>query len=77
MSKNKNYFYPDIDDSELLTKLYKRREFYFNRVPKRDIMKNYDQVQKYRSMNCKVGDLDPREQQLILPNFINPNTSYM
>ena len=77
MNKNKDYFYPEIDDSELQKKLYKRREFYFNRVPKRDIMTNYEQVKKYRSMNCKYGDFDPREQQLILPNFINPNTSYM
>jgi superfamily II DNA or RNA helicase len=73
---NKDFSYPDIDDEDLVSKIYKKREFYYNKVPKRDKMKTYDDVKKYRSLNCKQGEVEPREQQIILPNFINPNTPY-
>lgn len=73
---DKDFSYPTPDDKELMTKIFKKREFYYHRVPQRDIMKNYDDVQKFRSANCKAGDFEPREQQAILPNFISPNTDY-
>jgi hypothetical protein len=78
MSKkiNKDFSYPDPEDSELLAKLFKKREFYYNRVPKRDKMDTYEDIQKYRAMNCKKGEIEPREQQAIIPNFISPNTNY-
>jgi superfamily II DNA or RNA helicase len=80
MSKSKNdkeFLYAEPDDSDLPYKIYKKREFYYNRVPSRPIMKTYDQVQKYRESVCKLGDdFQPREQQAILPNFINTNTPY-
>jgi hypothetical protein len=81
MSKNdnftKDFSYPDPDDSELLAKIFKKREFYYHRVPERNKLETYEQVQAYRAENCKSGgDIEPREQQAILPNFINPNTNY-
>ncbi len=72
----KDFSYPSPDDSELLAKIFKKREFYYYRVPQRDIMKDYEDVKKYRASNCKQGDIEPREQQAILPNFISPNTPY-
>jgi superfamily II DNA or RNA helicase len=39
-------------------------------------MKDYEDVKNYRALNCKKGDIEPKEQQAILPNFINPNTPY-
>ena len=72
----KDFSYPEPNDPELLAKIFKKREFYYYRVPQRDIMKNYDEVTKYRAANCKQGDIEPREQQAILPNFISPNTPY-
>ena len=80
MSKTKNdkeFLYAEPEDSDLPFKIYKKREFYYNRVPSRPIMKSYDQVQKYRESVCKLGDdFQPREQQAILPNFINPDSPY-
>ena len=73
---NKDFLYSEPEDHDLPYKIYKKREFYFNRVPKRDIMTNYDDVQKYRESVCNIGDYQPREQQNILPNFINQNTPY-
>lgn len=76
LKTSKDFSYPDINDEDLVSKIYKKREFYYNKVPKRDKMKTYDDVKKYRSLNCKQGEVEPREQQIILPNFINPNTPY-
>jgi type I site-specific restriction-modification system R (restriction) subunit len=73
---NKDFSYPDLDDPDFLSKIFKKREFYYHRVPQREKMKTYDDVQKYRASNCKKGDIEPREQQAILPNLINPNTPY-
>ena len=72
----KDFSYPDAGDSELLTKIFKKREFYYNRVPERDKMESYEDIQKYRAANCKKGEIEPREQQNIIPNFISPNTNY-
>ena len=75
-SKNKEFIYGEPEDSDLPLRIYKKREFYYNRVPWRPSMKTYDQVQKYRESVCKLGDFQPREQQAILPNFINPDSPY-
>ena len=72
----KDFSYPEPDDPELLAKIFKKREFYYYRVPQRDKMETYEEVQKYRAINCKKGEIEPREQQSILPNYINPNTPY-
>jgi hypothetical protein len=31
----------------------KKREYYFNRVPQRDVIKTYDEIKTYRAENCK------------------------
>ena len=72
----KDFSYPKPEDPELLSKIFKKREFYYYRVPQRPKMETYEQVQKYRSTNCPKGEIEPREQQSILPNFISPNTPY-
>ena len=74
--KDKDFSYPDPSDEDMLSKIFKKREFYFHRVPERDIMENYEEIEKYRAANCKEGEKEPREQQAILPNFISPNTPY-
>jgi DNA polymerase III delta prime subunit len=73
---NKDFSYPEPNDADLLAKIFKKREFYYYRVPQRDKMETYEEVQKYRALNCKEGEVEPREQQAILPNFISPNTPY-
>jgi len=73
---NKDFSYPEVDDPDFLSKIFKKREFYYHRVPYREKMKNYEDVKNYRAANCKKGDIEPKEQQSILPNFMNPNTPY-
>lgn len=73
---NKDFSYPDPEDPEFLTKIFTKREFYYHRVPQRDKMETYEEIQKYRQANCKQGEIEPREQQAILPNYISPNTPY-
>ena len=72
----KDFSYPEPEDPELLAKIFKKREFYYYRVPQREIMETYEDVKKYRAANCKQGEIEPREQQAILPNYISPNTPY-
>jgi len=72
----KDFSYPEPDDPELLTKIFRKREFYYHKVPERKKMETYEEVQKYREQNCREGEIIPREQQAIVPNFISPNTPY-
>ena len=70
----KDFSYPELEGPDLLADIFKKREFYYYKVPSREIMKTYDDVKKYRALNCKQGDFDPREQQSIIPNYISPYT---
>ena len=72
----KDFSYPNPNDENLLAKIFKKREFYYYRVPQRDKMETYEEIENYRSANCKHGNIEPREQQALLPNFISPNTPY-
>ena len=72
----KDYSYPNVDDVQLLSKIFKKREFYYHKVPERAIINTYEDIQKYRNQNCKEGEYIPREQQNIVPNYISPNTPY-
>lgn len=56
-------------------KFLKKRIFY-HKVPERKKLETYEEVQKYRDQNCREGEIIPREQQAIVPNFISPNTPY-
>ena len=71
--KNLDYSYPETDDVDFSSKIYKKREFQYHRIPKRKIMESYEEIQKYREQVCKP-DFKPREQQAILTNLINTET---
>lgn len=73
---NKDFSYPEPNDPDFLTKIFKKREFYYHRVPERKKLTDYNDIQKYRDQNCREGEIIPREQQAIVPNFISPNTNY-
>jgi len=73
---SKDFSYPDPNDPDFLTKIFKKREFFYHKVPERKKLETYEEVQKYREQNCKEGEIIPREQQAIVPNFISPNTPY-
>ena len=73
---SKDFSYPDPNDPDFLTKIFKKREFFYHKVPERKKLETYEEVQKYREQNCREGEIIPREQQAIVPNFISPNTPY-
>ena len=75
-SIDKDFSYPETNDPNFLSKIFKKREFYYYHVPQRKKMETYEEVQKYRAANCKQGEVEPREQQAILPNYVSPNTPY-
>ena len=72
----KDYSYPDYSDPDFLSKIYKKREFYYNKIQERDIIKSYDDIKSYRDSNCKLDEKPLMPQQLILPIFLNPSTIY-
>lgn len=72
----KDFSYPETKDDEFLTKIFKKREFYYHKVPERAKLETYEDIQNYRDQNCREGDVLPREHQALLPNFINPNSPY-
>jgi len=71
----KDYSYPKYDDEDFISKLYKKREFYYFKVEERPVLTEYTDIQNYRSKNC-TPNKNPTNQQLILPNFISSNTPY-
>ena len=71
----KDYSYPTVDDPELLKKIYKKREFYIHKVDKRDVLKNYNDIKKYRDETCLITK-EPKEHQNIIGNILTPHTPY-
>ena len=72
---SKNFSYPKPNDESLQSKIFKKREFYYHRIPERKKFKTYDEIKKFRNEKC-IKEFVPREQQAILTNFISPNTPY-
>jgi DNA polymerase III delta prime subunit len=71
----KNYSYPDIDEDNFQTKIYNKREFYFHKIPQRKILETNEEIEEYRNEICK-GELKLREQQVLLSNFLSPDSPY-
>ena len=71
----KEYSYPNPKEEDFQNKIYKKREYYYHKIPSRDILKNYDEIKEYRDKICS-GDFQLREQQTILSNYISPYTPY-
>uniref|UniRef100_A0A6C0H7J7 Helicase ATP-binding domain-containing protein n=1 Tax=viral metagenome TaxID=1070528 RepID=A0A6C0H7J7_9ZZZZ len=71
----KDYSYPKYDDDDFISKLYKKREFYYFKVEERPVLTEYTDIQNYRNKNC-TPNKNPTNPQLILPNFMSSNTPY-
>lgn len=67
--------YPNYDDDDFSSKIYKKREFYYHKIPKRNKLEKYEDIEKYRNDACKF-EFKPKEQQAILSNFLTPTTPY-
>lgn len=73
--KEENIGYPKPDDPHLQSKIYAKREFYYNKMPDRPDLSSYKEIEDYRKKICVFsGDL--LEHQALLSNFINPDTPY-
>lgn len=72
---NKEFTYPEYDDPNFQSKIYKKREFYYHKIPEIKTMTNYEQIKQYRDDVCG-GKLELYTHQSFLANFINPNTPY-
>jgi superfamily II DNA or RNA helicase len=71
---NESYEYPDQTDPNIQYKLYKKREFYYNKIPKRPDISDYNDIKEYRKTICDRGTL--HEHQAMLSNFITPDTPF-
>jgi len=70
-----DYTYPDASDPNLQLKIYKKREFYYNRIPERPDLTDYNDIKEYRDNTC-ARKFTLHEHQSMLSNFINPDTPY-
>ena len=70
-----NFSYPEPGDPDLQYKLYKKREFYYNKFPERPELKNYEDIKDYRDNIC-AKDFSLHEYQTLIANIINPDTPF-
>ncbi len=70
-----NYTYPNSDDDDLQYKIYKKREFYYHKIPEKPEIKNYTDMKEYRDGIC-AADIALFNYQSLLGNIINPDTPY-
>ena len=71
----KDYSYPLPKDPELLSKIYKKREFHINKIEPRKILKKYEDIQIYRETECAITK-EPKKHQLIVKNILTPDSPY-
>jgi len=67
--------YPDTNNPNFQGIIYKKREFYSSRIPDRDNIKTYQDVQEYRESVC-ARPFALHSYQNFPANFINPDTPY-
>ena len=70
-----SYEYPHPDDPDFQNKIYKKREFYFQKVNPRDRLLTDDEITQYRQKICGAK-LELQGHQIFLSNFIHPATPY-
>src|SRR5437667_240603 len=75
MKQDFAYPSPEEDDN-FQEKIYRKREFYYHKIPNRPVFKNYTEIQNYRDKVCRPGVMELLPQQAFLANFINPDTPY-
>jgi hypothetical protein len=70
-----DYSYPQENDPNFQYKIYKKREFYYHKIPPRPDINEYNDIKEYRDNICG-RNFTLHEHQAMLGNFINPNTPY-
>ncbi len=70
-----NVGYPSTSDTDIQSKIYAKREFYYYKLPERPDLSNYNEISEFRKKQCVLtGEL--LEHQAMISNFINPDTPY-
>jgi hypothetical protein len=72
----KKFNYPDPDDSDIIGKLYNKREFYYNKIGVKPNLNNFNELEEYRENMCNKKVQGIYSHQALLSNFINPKTPY-
>ena len=44
--------YPEVSNPDFSSKIYKKREFYFHKIPQRKKLTDYEEIKKYRNDAC-------------------------
>ena len=70
-----DYTYPSPSQGNFQEAIYVKRDFYIHFIPYREKLDKYDKIKEYRESKCR-GDFRLSETQILLSNFINPNTPY-
>jgi hypothetical protein len=71
----KDNSYPEPDDPDIQLKIFKKREYYYHKIPERINLEKYEDIKEYRDSICsKMRGLQPH--QAMVSNFINPDTPY-
>jgi len=73
---DEEYTYPETTDDNFQEKIYKKREFYYNKMHERPHMETYEDIRKYRTSICTPTTFSLLPQQIFLSNYINPDTPY-
>lgn len=71
-----NFSYPDAEDQDFQSHIYKKREYYYDKVPEREAIIDYQDIKTYRDRECGGEKFQLQTQQSLLSNFINPDTPY-
>jgi len=74
----KDFTHPKHDDPNIQYKLFKKREYYYNKIPARPLINentSYETIKQYRDDICG-SDFTLHSHQGMLSNFINPETPY-
>lgn len=72
---NKEYTYPLTGDPHFQSKIYKKREYHYHKIPYRQKYTKYKDIKKHRDKICGSG-FSLFKHQAFLSNFINPDTPY-
>lgn len=71
----REYTYPETNDKNFQEKIYRKREYYYHKIPERAGLDNYDAIANYRDKIC-AGPPGLLPQQAFIGNYINPDTPY-
>lgn len=71
-----DHAYPSPDREDFQLAMYQKRDFYIHAIPRRKKFETYEERKEYQDEMCARSTIRLSETQVLLSNFINPNTPY-